>query len=217
MILRALRSMFRQCEIISPTSLYRCRRQSRGEKRFGKGVFNRFRWRSSWRNYSMIFTVGARYGFGQMVRCRTNPIAPSGMRAMIGLIISLIRLSALIWRSGMVVAESHPKVFVRSPVLQPHKARHLFRDGSICPFAPWENVWLWSRDTVVDYMGHAVVWLIKWIVWDQTGVWIGPEMSHAPGFLLKTIQRNQQCWCGSGLKYKKCHLAQDQLRLRSSH
>lgn len=110
----------------------------------------------------------------------------------------------------------HPKVFVRSPVLPLHKARHLFSDGSICPYAPWENVWLWARDTVVDYMGHAVVWLIKWIVWDQAGVWIGPEMSHAPGFLVKAIERNQQCWCGSGLKYKKCHLAQDQLRLRSS-
>ncbi|HEX5081580.1 MAG TPA: hypothetical protein VFY40_06015, partial [Blastocatellia bacterium] len=45
----------------------------------------------------------------------------------------------------------HPKVFVRRPVLPPHKTRHLFGDGSICPYAPWENVWLWDRDTVVDY------------------------------------------------------------------
>lgn len=110
----------------------------------------------------------------------------------------------------------HPKVFVRSPVLQPLKTRHLFSDGSICPYAPWEDVWLWGRDTVVDYMGHAVVWLIKWIVWDQAGVWIGSELSHDQGFLVRTIERNQQCWCGSGMKYKKCHLVQDQLKLRSS-
>lgn len=26
-------------------------------------------------------------------------------------------------------------------------------------------------------------------------------------------QRNDLCWCGSGLKYKKCHLEKDQLYL----
>ncbi len=29
----------------------------------------------------------------------------------------------------------------------------------------------------------------------------------------KLPKRNELCWCGSGLKYKKCHLEQDQLYL----
>ena len=30
----------------------------------------------------------------------------------------------------------------------------------------------------------------------------------------RRIGRNDPCWCGSGKKYKKCHLAEDQ---RSGH
>ncbi|MBS1789619.1 MAG: hypothetical protein JST85_17980 [Acidobacteria bacterium] len=88
---------------------------------------------------------------------------------------------------GYSGGKRHPKVFVRSPAMPPHKIRRLFGDGSICPYAPWENVWLWDRDTVVNYMGHAVVWLIKWIVWDQAAVWIEPELSHYQGFLVRTL------------------------------
>ncbi|MGE0127598.1 MAG: SEC-C domain-containing protein [Blastocatellales bacterium] len=108
--------------------------------------------------------------------------------------------------------KQHPKVFVRNPKMPLPKTKHTFGDGSICPYAPWENVWLWERDTAADYLGHACVWLIKWLVWDQTGIWVGPEMSHDKSFLSRTIGRNNQCWCGSGLKYKKCHLIQDQMK-----
>jgi hypothetical protein len=110
----------------------------------------------------------------------------------------------------------HPKAFIRAPVLPQHKWKHLFTDGSICPYAPWENIWRWDLNTVGDYMGHALAWLIKWIVWDQADIWIGPEKSHDRNFLLQNIGRNQKCWCGSGEKYKRCHLAQDETSLRQS-
>lgn len=29
------------------------------------------------------------------------------------------------------------------------------------------------------------------------------------------MSRNQACWCGSGRKYKKCHLQEDEKKLRS--
>ena len=35
----------------------------------------------------------------------------------------------------------------------------------------------------------------------------------------RTLGRNQSCWCGSGVKYKNCHCAKDQLyfaQLRAS-
>ncbi len=31
----------------------------------------------------------------------------------------------------------------------------------------------------------------------------------------KTPGRNDACWCGSGVKYKRCHMAPDQARLRA--
>ncbi|NOQ41246.1 MAG: methionine aminopeptidase [Desulfuromusa sp.] len=37
------------------------------------------------------------------------------------------------------------------------------------------------------------------------------ELGQAPPEILPL--RNDLCWCDSGLKYKKCHLAQDQLYL----
>ena len=38
-----------------------------------------------------------------------------------------------------------------------------------------------------------------------------PEELQAPPTPLP--QRNDPCWCGSGLKYKKCHLDEDQVSL----
>ena len=29
-------------------------------------------------------------------------------------------------------------------------------------------------------------------------------------------ERNEDCWCGSGRKYKKCHLHEDEKKLRKS-
>jgi len=109
----------------------------------------------------------------------------------------------------------HPKVYVRDPVIPDGKRRHMFGNGSICPYAPWQQVWRWEEHTVVDYMGHTLGWLIKWTVWNQAGVWIGPELDHDPRFLLRTVGPNKPCWCGSGEKYKKCHRTEDESKARA--
>jgi hypothetical protein len=111
--------------------------------------------------------------------------------------------------------KQHPAAYLRDPLIPEAKRRHMFGDGSICPYAPWLEIWRWEEHTVVDYMGHILGWLIKRTVWDQAGIWIGPEMKHDPGFLLRTIGRNNQCWCGSGKKYKKCHRPSDEVKARS--
>lgn len=36
---------------------------------------------------------------------------------------------------------------------------------------------------------------------------LGPDNEPVP-----TLGRNQRCWCGSGKKYKACHLASDDRR-----
>lgn len=114
-------------------------------------------------------------------------------------------------------SQIHPKAFVPNLIIPPHGPKHLNGDGSICPYAPWEQVWLWDRDTVVDYLGHALIWLIKWTVWCQSAIWIGPDIGHDPAFLVRTIGRNQECRCGSGKKYKKCHLSYDEEMARAVH
>ncbi len=101
--------------------------------------------------------------------------------------------------------KQRPAAYVRDPLIPELKRWHMFRDGSICPYAPWLEIWRWREHTVVDYMGHVLGWLIKWTVRDQAGIWIGPEMNHEPTFLLRNVGRNNECWCGSGKKYKKCH------------
>lgn len=103
----------------------------------------------------------------------------------------------------------HPKAIVTNLVIPQHGGKHLNRDGTICAYAPWENVWLWQRDTVADFIGQALTWLIKWTIWCQAAVWPGREIQHHTAYLLKTIGRNGECRCGSGKKYKKCCLTLD--------
>src|ERR1051325_3033383 len=110
--------------------------------------------------------------------------------------------------------KKHPKTYLIDPILPENKRKHMFGDGSICPYAPWQPIWRWDEHTIVDYMPHALGWLIKWTVWDQIGVWIRPEISHEPEFLLRMIGPNKPCWCGSGTKYKKCHRLTDENRER---
>jgi hypothetical protein len=112
-------------------------------------------------------------------------------------------------------AKQHPSAYVRDPLIPEVKRRHMFGDGSICPYAPWLEIWRWEEHTVVDYMGHILGWLIKWTIWDQIGVWIGNEIDHDSRFLLRSIGRNNECWCGSGKKYKKCHRPSDEGRARA--
>jgi hypothetical protein len=98
----------------------------------------------------------------------------------------------------------HPRAYIVSPAIPENNARHMFRDGAICAYPPWQDVWLWQRDTVVQFMDHVLIWLINWTVWDQTQVWIGPEMPHGRPLLSLIIKPEQQCWCGSGKRFGEC-------------
>lgn len=103
--------------------------------------------------------------------------------------------------------QKHPRGFVREPILSSPK--HMWGDNAICGYPAWENVWLWEKHTVVDFMDHALVWLVKTTVWNQTKVWIGSERPHDLPFLLASIRLNQQCRCGSGEPYGTCHGPKD--------
>lgn len=104
-----------------------------------------------------------------------------------------------------------PRCWVRwPPVVKLDKARHVWRDGSICPFLSSDG-WDPERDDVVDFMGHVAIWLLKWTLWDQTGVWIGKERGSNAAYHLSAIRLDDPCWCRSGLPYRACHLRSDRI------
>jgi hypothetical protein len=107
--------------------------------------------------------------------------------------------------------EAHPTAYVRDPVV-PHSKRkkHHYLDGSLCAYPAWFDVWRWDRDTVVDFMAHAAEWLVKWTVWGQASVWLGPEKGHDRHLLLREISPDQQCHCRSGKSYGACHRPEDE-------
>lgn len=110
---------------------------------------------------------------------------------------------------------AHPRAYVRDPVVPfLRRRKHHLSDGALCAYPPWQGVWQWKRDTVVEFMAHATEWLVKWTVWEQTSVWIGPEMGHERGLLLREIGSKQECHCGSGKQYQDCHRPEDDALVR---
>lgn len=106
-----------------------------------------------------------------------------------------------------------PRCWVLTPPIPPDKRRHVWRDGSICAFMSSEG-WYADRDDVVDFMGHAAIWLIKWNLFSQTGVWLGPEHQGTPDYHLRVLTPGDTCWCRSGRPYGKCHRPSDQQMAR---
>jgi SEC-C motif len=105
--------------------------------------------------------------------------------------------------------EALPRAFVASPLIPDAKRMHMWRDGAICAFLASERVWVWHRDTVVDFIPHVLVWLVKWMVYDQTGAWIGSQHGNTPQYHLDQVHPKAPCWCGGGREYRKCHRGDD--------
>ena len=98
-----------------------------------------------------------------------------------------------------------PRCYVLSPRIPPEKRCHMWNDAAICAFLASENVWVSHSHTVADYIPHALIWLVKWMVYDRTSVWIGAQHQSNPQYHLALLRPKQPCWCGSGRPYRKCH------------
>lgn len=109
-----------------------------------------------------------------------------------------------------------PRCHVVHPVIPAAKRRHMWSDGAICAFLASERVWLWNRDTVASFLPHVLIWLVKWMVFDRAGVWIGSEHRSDPGYHLRCVGPRDPCWCGNGLPYRKCHRRKDLALLRKN-
>lgn len=104
---------------------------------------------------------------------------------------------------------SDPRCFVESPQIT--KPKHMWRDGSICPFLSSVSAWDPAVHTVADFMPDVSVWLLKRMVYDQTGVWIGREHDHARAYYVLMLKSSDRCWCRSGNEYGICHQAEDRM------
>ncbi len=96
-----------------------------------------------------------------------------------------------------------PRCWVLSPRIL--KRRHMWADNAICAFLASDGTWIWHNHTVADFIPHALIWLVKWTVYDQAGEWIGAEHDNSPGYHIETVRPKALCWCGSGEQYRKCH------------
>src|SRR5262245_14606117 len=101
----------------------------------------------------------------------------------------------------------HPTCWVMEPPLG--VGPHMWQGGSMCPFLASEDVWTSRRNTIPEFLEHAAVWLVKRMVFDQAGVWIGGEHAHTRGYYVAMLQPSDQCWCRSGRPYRYCHRRED--------
>lgn len=75
-------------------------------------------------------------------------------------------------------------------------------DG-MCLYPPW--IFPWSeRSSIVDLLKQALIWLIKWDVFDRTERWIGSETPHRVDYLLANVRPSDSCTCFSGREYRNC-------------
>jgi hypothetical protein len=118
--------------------------------------------------------------------------------------------------------------------------RHIVKDGWFCLQLPeTRELDLAATHTIVDFVDQVVVFLDRQFVYESMGgKWPGPAWGHGyaahaeylqqelgvetgrlrallSSLLARAPGRNDTCPCGSGSKFKRCHLgAVQQLRLR---
>jgi hypothetical protein len=121
-----------------------------------------------------------------------------------------------------ISAESHPK--------HPHLFRHDRRPGSLCSggsdalctYRPGSEDGDLATSSMTTYLDYVALFLAKHVVWRRTrgpegvGLWLGPDASHLPTVLSRTIEPQQECHCGSGRAYGECHRAPDLVAVRQT-
>jgi hypothetical protein len=90
---------------------------------------------------------------------------------------------------------------------------HLYYNdiSSICYTANWHDITQDPRQRVAEAFEDVLLWLYRHIIWRDTSRtvkdWIGKQSKHYPDFhYLKHLNPELSCRCGSGKKYKDCHL-----------
>lgn len=100
---------------------------------------------------------------------------------------------------------------------------HIEGDWKLCLFVPGESqIDFADGDSILALLGVAHTFLLKQRIYQRrlmraeleggTAAWPGPDRSHGVKGIREAVRalgrvgRNEPCPCGSGLKYKRCHL-----------
>jgi len=68
-----------------------------------------------------------------------------------------------------------PKVFLKSPCVEPHRDRHMYKDGSLCLFKP---EFYSSRMSILEIRNLSCSWCFCYSAYKNTGKWSGAEEFH---------------------------------------
>jgi len=88
-----------------------------------------------------------------------------------------------------------------------------FPDGSICAFAPTDGTWTFG-DSLLELLDLYTVWAFRHLHLALFGRWPGPQVAFHPYERLLEFRADEDCGCGSGLKYGHCCLEKDRSRPR---
>jgi hypothetical protein len=122
----------------------------------------------------------------------------------------------------------------RDPVgrFEPSPNGHINKDGSFCLTLPLDKEFdLDSTNFIVDFVDAVALFVDRELIYEVTGQWPGPEWGHGGKGVQElmecefgttdtatitrladlargrsSLSRNAECPCGSGRKYKHCHL-----------
>lgn len=104
--------------------------------------------------------------------------------------------------------DGDPRCWLVAPAISQKERRHIWPDGSMCAFMSSE-AWNAEENDVVDFMTHVPIWLLKWNLFRQTGLWLGREHQGTPDYHLRMLRPSDNCWCRSGRRYAACHRGAD--------
>lgn len=95
-----------------------------------------------------------------------------------------------------ISAKTHPT--------HPHLSGDGRGDSWACPLPPHDTDWGWKPGAIVQYLDYVAIWILKTEIWERTGHWVGPAVSHLPADVL-SIEPGRPCRCGRGEPYGDCH------------
>jgi hypothetical protein len=147
-------------------------------------------------------------------------VAECGMRTRLEVLVQLARNHPF----------GEPRAYDTSGRFPRVPDRHLMPDGRCCLWLPPESQWDPNDpERLPKYLDQVALFFERQLICDVTGEWPGPERGHgtagymefvgeilngddtlvqaiAPVLGGQNIGRNTPCPCGSGVKYKRCHL-----------
>ncbi len=141
--------------------------------------------------------TGAVVGVRHLPKCTEN----HGVNELVGLIGNPCRLFRI--RLTDFDDRKMPLCEVLEPKITDKSRYHTRGLDGMCLYPPWIYPWT-DKSSIIDLLKQALIWLVKWDVYDRIGRWIGSETPHSFDYLLANVRPLDSCTCFSGRHYGEC-------------